>query len=278
MAHVITNNQHYINIANAIRNTSFGEIEGPMPPHEFAQRIDEISAIGQEQGRITGYEQGVEAGKAEGIQSEYDRFWDDFQQNGERTYYVQAFGGPWTNKTFRPKYDLAVTGNNGFGMFRACLVQGSLKQILSNAGIALTFDRCNNIGSLFQEATNLTEIGELDFSTVTRKTCTAVFSQCIKLVTIERIILPDGQTTFATWFYNCTALENATFEGTISANNFDIHWSTKLNHDSLMSIINCLIDNSGTGTTMTVTLGAENLAKLTDAEKAIATQKGWTLA
>ena len=33
-----------------------------------------------------------------------------------------------------------------------------------------------------------------------------------------------------------------------------------------------------TGTVWTVTLGTTNLAKLTDAEKAIATQKGWTLA
>jgi hypothetical protein len=33
-----------------------------------------------------------------------------------------------------------------------------------------------------------------------------------------------------------------------------------------------------TGETKTLTLGATNLAKLTNEEKAIATQKGWTLA
>ena len=32
------------------------------------------------------------------------------------------------------------------------------------------------------------------------------------------------------------------------------------------------------GTTKTITLGATNLAKLTEGEKAIATGKGWTLA
>jgi hypothetical protein len=73
-------------------------------------------------------------------------------------------------------------------------------------------------------------------------------------------------------------LENVTFEGTIGQNGLNFSWSINLSHDSLMSIINCLKDYSGTGTTKTVTLGATNLAKLTTAEKAVATQKGWTLA
>jgi uncharacterized protein YndB with AHSA1/START domain len=45
-----------------------------------------------------------------------------------------------------------------------------------------------------------------------------------------------------------------------------------------MNIIGCLSDYSGSGTTHTCTIGTANLAKLTDAEKAIATEKGWTLA
>ena len=50
--------------------------------------------------------------------------------------------------------------------------------------------------------------------------------------------------------------------------------SNKLTHDSLMSIINNLATVS---TTQTLTLGSTNLNKLTDDEKAIATNKGWTL-
>ena len=72
-------------------------------------------------------------------------------------------------------------------------------------------------------------------------------------------------------------LENITFDGDIG-NSINFSTCTKLNHDSLMSIINHLKDFSGTSTTKTCTLGSSNLAKLTDAEKAIATQKGWSLA
>ena len=50
-----------------------------------------------------------------------------------------------------------------------------------------------------------------------------------------------------------------------------------LTHDSLMNIINGLADLTD-ATAVTLTLGATNLAKLTDEEKAIATAKNWTLA
>jgi hypothetical protein len=56
--------------------------------------------------------------------------------------------------------------------------------------------------------------------------------------------------------------------------------SQKLSIDSLLSIINGLKDyrEDTSGKTYTLTLGATNLAKLTDEQKAIATEKGWTLA
>ena len=51
--------------------------------------------------------------------------------------------------------------------------------------------------------------------------------------------------------------------------------ATKLEHDALVVVLN----NLGTVTsTQTLTLGATKLALLSDEEKAIATNKGWTLA
>ena len=90
-------------------------------------------------------------------------------------------------------------------------------------------------------------------------------------------------------FYNCSALTNfggfknlgQAYSTTQSANYYeyklDLSSCTKLTHDSLMSIINALYDYSGTTTTRTVTLGTDNKNKLTEAEIAIATQKGWSV-
>ena len=51
--------------------------------------------------------------------------------------------------------------------------------------------------------------------------------------------------------------------------------SNQLTHDSIMVVINGL---QTVTTTQKLTLGTENLAKLTEADKKIATDKGWTLA
>ena len=56
---------------------------------------------------------------------------------------------------------------------------------------------------------------------------------------------------------------------------FNLTNDFELSHDSLMRIINNLVTVS---TTQTLTIGAYNLWKLSAAEKAVATNKGWTLA
>lgn len=59
----------------------------------------------------------------------------------------------------------------------------------------------------------------------------------------------------------------------------DISHLTQLEHSSLLVIINGLYDYVGAGSSGTryIKLGATNLAQLSDEEKAIATNKGWTI-
>ena len=59
----------------------------------------------------------------------------------------------------------------------------------------------------------------------------------------------------------------------------DISHLTQLDHSSLMVIINGLYDYVGAGSSGTryIKLGDVNLAKLSDEDKAIATNKGWTI-
>lgn len=72
---------------------------------------------------------------------------------------------------------------------------------------------------------------------------------------------------------NLYALEE--FHATGMKVSFNISSSTKFTREALVEILNNLATIT---TTQTLTMGATNLAKLTDEDKLIATNKGWTLA
>ena len=74
-------------------------------------------------------------------------------------------------------------------------------------------------------------------------------------------------------FYGCSALEEVHIHNL--GENLDLSACTKLTHDCLVELINNL---QTVTSTKTLTLGSTNLAKLTDEEKQVATNKGWTLA
>ena len=103
---------------------------------------------------------------------------------------------------------------------------------------------------------------------------------CYALETIE-IVRCNENTVFDATFY-CPKLKNITFEGIIGQN-ISFKDSSSLTRESLLSnggngVFGKLKDYNGTGETRTITLHADTKALLTDAEKAIATDKGWTIA
>lgn len=224
-----------------------------------------------------------------GRKFEHDRFWDVFQQNGNRTNY--AFRGVatdghlhysyWSMENFYPKYDIKPTDMKG--MFYYWTVENhpdvndwDLAKRLQDCGVVLDTSELTDITDIFAN-TSFTHLPFIDFTNATDCGFIGPCEYCEQLVTIDGIRMAET-TPINRYFVRCGELVNVTFEGAVAQNGLNVSWSTKLSHDSLMSIINCLKDYSGSGTTHTVTLGTENLAKLTDAEKAIATQKGWSLA
>ena len=90
-------------------------------------------------------------------------------------------------------------------------------------------------------------------------------------------ILPAVNCTKAsgldTAFKGCTNLKELKFYNI--TRNIDLSDCTKMTRDALVEVLNNLATVTST---KTCTLGATNLAKLTDEDKAIATNKGWTLA
>jgi hypothetical protein len=100
------------------------------------------------------------------------------------------------------------------------------------------------------------------------------FCNCNALTSLH---LPSGfgqnATTLYNCFYGCSALTDITGNPNFKES-VGFSYSKNLTHDSLMVVINGLQTVTG----KTLTLGTTNLAKLTDAEKKVATDKGWTLA
>ncbi len=204
--------------------------------------------------------------------AEYDAFWDSYQNYGNRTNYIYAFAGHgW--RRLKPKYPILF---------------GKEYNDTNNTFVEFGRDATNE-----NEWINLDDFAKTDFSQATAAVGT-FNSSCFNTVRVDfnnvlqgsscfnyariknlYIRLSEKCTTAYQMFTNMSYTENIIFtEDSVLNYSFDFRQSTKLTHDSLMSIINALKDGvSG----LTCSLGAANLAKLTDGEKNIALSKGWVL-
>lgn len=101
------------------------------------------------------------------------------------------------------------------------------------------------------------------------------FNHCTSLTTVT---IPNSVTFIGGGaFERCTNLTNVTIGNGFDCKNLDLSASTKYSVDTLVAMLTALADRTGQ-TAYTLTLGTTNLAKLSDAQKAIATDKNWTLA
>ena len=125
--------------------------------------------------------------------------------------------------------------------------------------------------SMFTNCFQLTTIPQIDTSSVT--IMQGMFYSCYNLTTIPQIDT-SSVTNMSYMFYSCSSLADL---GGLMGLKCDIDLSScPLTHDSILNVINKAADV--TASPKTLTLGSTNLAKLSDEEKAIATNKGWTLA
>lgn len=134
--------------------------------------------------------------------------------------------------------------------------------------------KATNLQSCFSGCEKLTTLTLPNGCGTLAETLMFCFYNCSVLTTLH---LPDGFGAAATNLDYCFSFDKSLSDITGTPNfkaSLDLHYCTALSHDSLMVIINGLQTVEG----KTLTLGTDNLAKLTDAEKQIATDKGWTLA
>lgn len=175
---------------------------------------------------------------------------------------------------------------NVFYMFNNC---NSLKKVtLKN-----TYN-IQEISNMFYECWDLSEVNGLDFTSVTN--IYNLFYMCHSLKNVSFTNTQNVQSIDKLfWYCNFTnningfdfsSVTTATdvFYACMRMKNVDLlNLKVSLDISSTKSftreeLINMLNDLSVVETTQTLTIGKNNLFKLTDADKLIATEKGWTLA
>lgn len=141
---------------------------------------------------------------------------------------------------------------------------------------AIQYNDTSNVtkmNSMFSSCSSLTSIPQLN--TNNAKTMKSMFYYCTKLTTIPRLDV-SNVINMSDMFYSCSNLKEIHMIN--MKVNFDISSSTKFTREALVEIINNCYDLSTLNQTARLTMGSTNLAKLTDKDKLIATNKGWTLA
>ena len=161
-----------------------------------------------------------------------------------------------------------------YGMFSLC---GELESIPEGTKFpaAIYIGHSNMYRGMFYDCDKLKTIPLDMFDGAVISDASNAFRGCISLVSVGKITLNPENNYVDDMFLGCSSLENLGGLTNLK-NNLSLKSCSLLTHDSLMNVINEAADV--TASPKTLTLGADNLAKLTDEEKAIATNKGWTLA
>ena len=174
----------------------------------------------------------------------------------------QLFQGNTTMSVF-PELDTASFDS----MYQMCYGCTALERVptLDTSNVA-------NMMYPYYGCTNLQEIGGLDTSRIT--SASELFHGCKSLRIIGgRLDFSKVTSKIDTTFISCSALETVIIDGPVDVD-IAVNGCPKLTVESLVFLLNALSD---TGNGKTCNIGAKNLAKLNAIQKAIATDKGWTL-
>ena len=127
-----------------------------------------------------------------------------------------------------------------------------------------------NMESMLYGCINLANIPQLDTSNVTNMS--EMFNNCAGLTSVPELNA-SAANSMRYMFKNCTSLTSIGLYG--FRYSIDIS-STALGHDAIVAFLNQA--GNAYNSSQKITMGSAKLALLSDEEKAIATNKGWTLA
>ena len=181
-------------------------------------------------------------------------------------------------------------------------IRYDLVEKLAECGVTLDFSQCRLMKKTFYGA-NISHVGVIDFAnvktfwvdryeTVDKYSFTnqAYFEGGIEnwrsmfygswITKIDKLIFYATNPSFNRHWMP-PSIVDVTVEGVIAGNGLNLSYCADITHDSIMQFINALEDKTDGHDigyeTWKIYLGADNYAKLTAAEIAIATDKGWVV-
>lgn len=152
-----------------------------------------------------------------------------------------------------PQLDTS-NGTNFSYMFSACTALQTIPQLDTSRG--------TNLSRMFSNCIALTSVPQLDAS---------------KATNINQMFMSNSKLTDFGGLKNLGQAYTTSQSTNYSNYKLDLSTSTGLTHNSLMNVINNLYDIKTKGCKSQALVLGDNLQKLTSAERAIATNKGWTL-
>ena len=225
-----------------------------------------------------GYEKGFRDGHVDGRKEENREWFTAYQKGSDIVSDARSmfYGSRWTDETFKPVLNLIIQGKAS-SMFNSCYIT-DLAGILEQRGITLNTSGATALDSAFGYS-SFTHLPIISCVSVTKLGDT--FKSNRSLHTIDGLVLNnDGTTEFPNTFQNCGEL--TTIGSIVGKIGKDVHfdYSPKLSHETLIVIMNALMDysNDTSGDNHYLYIGETNYAKLSEtADLPIAWNKGWTV-
>lgn len=208
-----------------------------------------LTTIAENQPKIKA--QGFEEGK----KAEYDEFWDNIQQNGNRTEYASAFR-EWGAEEITPKYKVVPTGQASL-CFHHCRNLKTINPELFDFSQAVYQPTGSSSAAygLFDTCSKLQYLPDIGL----QAGCyVSAFAYCNVLHTIDVLRVNDDVTFGNQCFIACRALKNITIEGVIGKT-IDFKYSP-LSSASLKSIVKHLKNYLGTSNEYAYTLTVKTSA------------------
>lgn len=219
--------------------------------HGYSEGFFEGKTIGYNDGYVKGdadgYDRGHEQGVTDGKQAEYDAFWDNYQQNGNRTNYTSAFGGCWNVDLFKPKYSIRPT--SAYFMFfnnagEVINIGEVAEDYFDSLGIELDYSKAKQCMYAIA-ALHAKRFKKLDFSSAINTnslfyTHNNVINNNNSVEEIDEFVSSEITTYDNSTFQHVSHLRDIRFTGVIAKGVVNFQWSPNLSKASIESIINAL--------------------------------------